>query len=307
LIGALLTSPSAGLGAAAQVADSVAARLRASLSRLDTLVASTPQGSAELAARAVEAGVDLLVVLGGDGLAHVALQVCADSETLLAVIPAGTGNDLARALGCPLEPFAATEAILAELAAGRSHRIDLGRIAGGGSCSGAWFGTVLCAGFDSRVNELANRLRWPRGPRRYDLAILSELVRLRPGPLEVRTPAETLRLDATMVAVGNAAWYGGGIPICPDAVLDDGLFDLTVVAAMSRTELARVLPRLRTGRHVDHPAVTALRAASVTLSGGSVGVREWIGYADGERQAGLPLTLSCEAGVLRVVAPGLSG
>jgi diacylglycerol kinase (ATP) len=293
VIAALLVSPAAGMGAAARVAGRVAATLRQSVDHLETLVADSAAGSAALARRAVDAQVDVLVTLGGDGLAHVALQACAGTATALGVVPAGTGNDLARALAVPADPLAAAAAVGSALLSGRLRSLDLGRVAGG-----SWFATVLCAGFDSLVNERANQLRWPRGPHRYDVAILAELGRLRPRPLVVETDTEVMRLEATMVSVGNLPFYGGGIPICPDAVADDGLLDITVVGATSRRDLVAVLPRLRTGRHVDHPAVTTLRARSVHLAGRN----KWVAYADGERQARLPLTVRCVPSALSVVA-----
>ncbi|HEX3779163.1 MAG TPA: YegS/Rv2252/BmrU family lipid kinase [Pseudonocardiaceae bacterium] len=292
MIAALLVSPAAGKGTAARVAGSVAQRLRGAVDRLDTLVADSAQGSALLAKQAVDAGVDVLITLGGDGLAHTAVQACAGSPTALAIIPAGTGNDLARALGTPAEPLAATTLIADGLRAGGTRQIDLGRVAGG-----SWFATVLCAGFDSAVSERVNTLRWPAGPRRYDLAIVTELTRLRPQPLVVETDDTTLRLDATMVSVGNSQFYGGGIPICPEAVLDDGLLDVTVVGAAHRRDLLRILPRLRSGRHLDHPAVSTLRARSVRLSG----LNHWVAYADGERQARLPLTVRCQPAALTIL------
>jgi diacylglycerol kinase (ATP) len=293
VIAALLVSPAAGMGSAARVASTVAARLRGAVDRLETLVADSPQGSALLAKRAVDAGADVLIALGGDGLAHTAVQACAGSPTALAVIPAGTGNDLARALGAPPDALTASIRTADALRAGLTRRIDLGRVAGG-----SWFATVLCAGFDSAVSERVNALRWPPGPRRYDLAIVAELTRLRPQPLVVETDDTTLRLDATMVSVGNSRFYGGGIPICPEAVLDDGLLDVTVVGAAHRRDLLRILPRLRTGRHLDHPAVSTLRARSIRLSG----LNHWVAYADGERQARLPLTVRCLPGALTVLA-----
>jgi diacylglycerol kinase (ATP) len=294
VIAALLVSPAAGTGAAARVAGRVAATLRTSVDHLDTLVAGSAAGSTALAKRAVDAGVDVLVVLGGDGLAHLAVQACAGSATALAVVPAGTGNDLARALCVPSEPLPAAAAVADAIRTGRLVSMDLGRVAGG-----SWFATVLCAGFDSAVNERANKLRWPSGPRRYDVAILAELARVRPHPLVVETDTTVLRLDATMVSVGNLPFYGGGIPICPDAVPDDGLLDITVVGATTRRDLLTMLPTLRSGRHVDHPAVTTLRARSVHLAGRN----HWVAYADGERQARLPLTVRCVRSALSVVSP----
>jgi diacylglycerol kinase (ATP) len=272
----------------------VAASLRSGVDRLDTFIADSAAGSAALAARAVRSGADALVTLGGDGLAHLALQACAGSKTALAVVPAGAGNDLARALGLPTDPVETAQAIAAGLLTRRSRPMDLGRIAGG-----AWFSTVLCAGFDAAVNARANQLRWPRGPRKYDLAILIELIRLRPAPLVVEADGTTLRMDATLVAVGNTRYYGGGIPICPEAIDDDGRLELTIVGAISRIDLLRMLPTLRTGTHTRHPEVTTVSARKVRLSGQG----GWFAYADGERQARLPLTVSCVPGALRVVVP----
>jgi diacylglycerol kinase (ATP) len=241
-----------------------------------------------LARKAVADGVDVLVVLGGDGGAHLGVQACAESGTAFAVVPAGTGNDLAAALG-----MTCVEDVVAGLRGGVRRPFDLGRVS-----NGAWFATVLCAGFDSAVNERANAMRWPAGPRRYDLAILAEMVALRAWPLVVETEHGVEELDATLVAVGNTTSYGGGIPVCPAADPADGLFDVTVLTAVSRTALVRMLPTLRTGHHVDHGAVRTLRAKSVRLAGDN----GWVGYADGERIVELPLSVECRSGALTVVS-----
>ncbi|MCP3803721.1 sphingosine kinase [Allokutzneria sp. A3M-2-11 16] len=290
----LVVSPASGAGAAARVAGSVVARIRPAAGELVQSVASSGEHAIELAHRAVESGVDVLAMLGGDGAAHAGLQACAESATAFAVIPAGTGNDLATALGWPKTSLAAADAFAAALTRGSWGRLDLGRVEGG-----AWFATVLCAGFDSAVNERANRMRWPRGPKRYDLAILAELAHLRARPLVVETEHERLELDATLVAVGNTACYGGGIPVCPDADAGDGLFDLTVVTAAPRALMVKMLPRLRSGRHVELPEVRTLRARSVRLGGDN----DWVAYADGERQAELPLAVTSVPGALRVLVP----
>lgn len=290
----LLVNPAAGAGNAATVAGSVADALRGASDRLELLAATEPAGFADMARRAVERGADVLAVLGGDGAAHAALQVCAGSDTALATIPAGTGNDLAKALAVPEDPVRAATVLADALRTGRRRQLDLGRIAGG-----AWFGTVLCAGFDAAVNERANRMRWPTDTRRYDLAIVRELMSLRPRPLVVDGPAGRIELTATMVELGNTPFYGGGIPICPDADPTDGLLDVTIVGALSRRRILSLLPTLRTGRHVNRPEVTTLRARSVHLGGNN----GWIAYADGERQARLPLTVTCVPRAASVIVP----
>lgn len=287
---ALVVHPDSGRGAAARVAGSVAERLRAGVDRLDLHAANTVEQSRALVRRSHAEGLDVLVVLGGDGAAHQAVQFCADTDVALGVVPCGTGNDFARALSMPSGPLDAADAIVAALREGRSRRIDLGRV------GEVWFGTVLCAGFDAKVNERANSLPWPKGPRRYDAAILAELAALRPRPLVVETDDERIELDATQVALGNTPWYGGGIPVCPAADPEDGLFDVTILGPAPRRELIRIVPSLRSGDHIDHPAVRTLRARSVELYG-----NDWPVYADGESLGALPVSAHCVPKALTVL------
>jgi diacylglycerol kinase (ATP) len=291
---ALAVHPASGHGTAARIADTVAARLRTAVDRLDVLVANSVEESRALMRGAHDAGLDVLVVLGGDGAAHQGVQFCASHDVALGLVPAGTGNDLARALGVPGEPMAAVDALAAALRAGSRRRIDLGRINGGFGT--AWFAAVLCAGFDASVNERANRMRWPSGPRRYDLAILAELASFRPRPVVLDLDGELLELDAALVAVGNTPFYGGGIPVCPGAKPDDGLFDVTVIGQATRRTLLGLLPGLRTGKHVNHPAVQTHRARSVRIDGNT-----WPAYADGEPQGRVPITATCVPDALTVV------
>ncbi|MGH3879070.1 MAG: diacylglycerol/lipid kinase family protein [Actinophytocola sp.] len=289
---AMVVHPASGLGRAGRIADTVADRLRGAVDDLVTVAASTVEESRRLMEQAHGAKLDVLVVVGGDGSAHQGVQFCADTGVALGVVPAGTGNDLARTLGAPKDPLAATDALVAALKAGERTRMDLGRVSGG-----PWFAGVLCAGFDSAVNERANRMRWPSGPRRYDLAILAELARLRPGPLTVVEDGTRAEHEATQIAIGNIPHYGGGIPICPDADPTDGQFDITLVGRASRLDMVKMLPGLRTGNHVHNPIVSCSRARQVRLGEAN----GWVAYADGERIGPLPVEVSCVPDALTVV------
>ncbi len=288
----MVVHPASGLGRAGRIADTVADRLRGAVDDLVTVAASTVEESRRLMEQAHGAKLDVLVVVGGDGSAHQGVQFCADTGVALGVVPAGTGNDLARTLGAPKDPLAATDALVAALKAGERTRMDLGRVSGG-----PWFAGVLCAGFDSAVNERANRMRWPSGPRRYDLAILAELARLRPGPLTVVEDGTRAEHEATQIAIGNIPHYGGGIPICPDADPTDGQFDITLVGRASRLDMVKMLPGLRTGNHVHNPIVSCSRARQVRLGEAN----GWVAYADGERIGPLPVEVSCVPDALTVV------
>ncbi|MGY1679836.1 diacylglycerol kinase family protein [Geodermatophilus sp. SYSU D01176] len=286
-------SPAAGRGRARAVAGAVLDALRAAGLRPRVLPAATRTAAERQAAEAVAAGAAAVVAIGGDGAAHAALQAVAGSGTPLAVVPAGTGNDLALALGVPADPGAAAEAAATDLRAGRGCVLDAGRT------GDRWWATVLCCGFDSAVTDRANRLRWPRGPRRYDVAVLAELARLRPRALTLVLDGEPRAGPVTLVAVGNTPCYGGGMRVCPAADPADGTFDVTVVGPVSRRDLVRTRPRLTAGTHVDHPAVTVHRARRVELAGEGLST-----YADGEPVAPLPAASVCVPGALTVVGAG---
>jgi diacylglycerol kinase (ATP) len=286
---AVLVSAAAGRGRAQALGGAVLDGLRAAGLSPRVLPAATGAEAERLAVAAVADGVAGVVAVGGDGAAHAALQAVAGTTTPLGVVPTGTGNDLALALGVPGDPLAAVRAVGEDLVSGRSRSIDAGRV------GERWWATVLCCGFDSAVTDRANRLRWPRGRRRYDLAVLLELARLRPYEVTLTVDGATRTLPATMVAVGNTAWYGGGLRICPDADPADGLLDVTIVGATSRLELIRTKPRLADGSHVLHPSVEVVRAARVELACPGVTT-----YADGEPVAPLPVVIDCVPGAVRV-------
>ncbi|EIE99346.1 diacylglycerol/lipid kinase family protein [Saccharomonospora glauca] len=293
----LAVHPDSGRGAAARIAGTVAERLRAEADHLELITATSFERFRQRVAECRSAGLDALVVLGGDGAVHRAVQCCADTDVALGLVPCGTGNDFARALGIPRDPSTALATLVSALRHGRRRRLDLGRVDGTDPAEPRWFGTVLCTGFDAAVNARANSLRWPHGPHRYDLALLRELVSLRPRPVVVDTDTGRLTTQATLVAVGNTAFYGGGIPICPAATYDDGMFDVTIVGPVSPWRLARILPRLRTGTHVRNPSVHTLRASRVFVAGDP----GWPVFADGDPCGALPVTVTCVPGALSVL------
>ena len=293
---AVLVSPAAGRGRAPAVAAGVLDTLRSAGVTPHVRPATTRAEAERQAAAAVAEGTDVVVAVGGDGAAHAGLQAVAGTATPLGVVPAGTGNDLALALGVPTDPRAAARAVAEDLQAGRATTVDAGRT------GERWWATVLCCGFDSAVTDRANRLRWPRGPRRYDLAILAELAQLRPREVSLTVDGAGSQLEVTLVAVANTAWYGGGLRIAPGADPADGLLEVVVVGPVSRRELVRTRPRLAAGTHVDHPAVTVLRGREVALHGSGL-----VTYADGEPVSPLPAVSVCVPGALAVLGTDRRG
>ncbi|MHB9754838.1 diacylglycerol kinase [Streptomyces sp. BYX5S] len=294
----LFVNPTAGRGRGAQAAQPAASALRAAGFQVRTVVGEDAADALARARAAVAEGTGALVAVGGDGLVNLALQAVAGTDTPLGIVAVGTGNDFARALGLPIRDPAAAGRLVADALKGALVReVDLGRI------GDHWFGTVLASGFDSRVNDRGNRMRLPLGRFKYDLAIARELATFKAVPFRLTLDDGSVReVPATLIAVGNGTSYGGGMRICADADLSDGLFDVTVVGDCSRATLLRVFPRVYKGTHLDHPAVSVHRAARVELAAEDI-----TGYADGEPVGALPLVAECVPGAVRILTGGRTG
>lgn len=285
---ALLTNPTAGKGKGARARDAVLPRLRDAGFVVRNLEGRDADEALDLARQCVSDGVDALVVCGGDGMVHLGAQAVATTGIPLGIVPAGTGNDVARYFDIPRkDPLAAADRVIAF----QPRTIDLAR-------SGTkYFVTVLAAGFDAIVNERANRMTWPRGQMRYNLATLAELRVFQPLPYTIELDGVSRRLDAMLVAVGNGSSFGGGLRITEGAVLDDGLLDVVIIKPMSKASLIRTYPKLFKGTHVTHPQYEHHLARTVTVAAPGI-----VSYADGERFGPLPLTIECAPGALSVLA-----
>ena len=290
----LMINPTSGKNTGAQVGQQALSLLRdAGVDVLD-LSASDARSAVEQGRAAIESGaIDRLVVGGGDGMVHLGANLCAGTPVPLGVIAAGTGNDIARELGLPVRDAAAS---VQRILSGSTRQVDAARhtTATGGQ---KWFLGVLAAGFDAVVNERANQLTWPKGPMRYNLAILRELPVFRAIPYTLVLDGERIDTEAMLVAVGNGPAYGGGMRVTPDASFDDGLLDVLILRKISTFEFLRVFPRVFKGTHVSHHAVQIRRARTVSLEAKGI-----VSYADGERFAPLPMSMEVVPGALTVLA-----
>ncbi len=286
---ALLTNPTSGKGRGNRTAALALPRLREAGFAVRSLVGRDADEARGLAERAVADGVDRLVVVGGDGMVHLAVQALVGTSTSLGIIPCGTGNDVARYLDLPrTDPQLAADVVIGS----RTRRIDVAR-------SGAtYFVTVLAAGFDSRVNERANAMSWPRGQMRYNVATLAELRVFEPLPYTLELDGEVRQLEAMLVAVGNGPSFGGGLRITHGASIDDGWLDVVVIKTISKLDLVRTYPKLFSGGHTRHPQYEHHRVRSVTVAAPGI-----VAYADGERIGALPLTVDVAPLALKVLVP----
>lgn len=242
----------------------------------------------KLSASLDDEAISGVVAFGGDGFIHEILQHIVPRQIPLGVIPCGTGNDFARSIG--VFRLSLTEQMIL-IAQSHVQSIDLGRV------DKRWFAAILSSGFDALVNERANLMRWPRGRMRYNIAMIEKIIQLKAHNYRIRLDEETFDVEATLVTVANGPSYGGGMNICPNAKLNDGLFDVMVLGKVSRSELLRVFPKVYTGRHVGHPAVNFYRCQEIEIIG------DGYSYADGEPISHLPLSATCISNALKVWAP----
>ena len=288
----LIINPTSDKGRGAAIGAEVAARLEAEGHEVIDLSDETAASARDSALAAIASGLDVLAVTGGDGTVNLGVNLCAGTETVLAIVAAGTGNDIARALHLPLHDAKAAAKVLAN---GTVRTIDAGRHTDAHGVA-HWFAGVLGAGFDSLVNERANTWGWPKGRMRYNLAIARELPVFKPIPYVIEVDGVRHSTQAMLVAVGNGPSYGGGMLVCPDASFEDGMFDILIVHQISTIEFLKVFPKVFSGKHVGHPAVQILRGKEVRLEASGI-----VSYADGERFAPLPMSAQIVPGALNVL------
>jgi YegS/Rv2252/BmrU family lipid kinase len=301
----LVYNPTAGGGRAGRLLADVAAQLAAGGVETDRHQTRSLE-DARLAAREAAGVYDAVVAMGGDGTVGACAAGLADAgpggppewspggsgsvRAALGVIPAGGGNDAARSLGLPSGDPLAAAGLLARL---RRRPADLATVAG--RC----YLNVAGAGFDSEVNRVANqRLGWAGNRPRYVGAVLAELVVGRTAAFELVLDGRPVPMAGWLVAVANGPSYGGGMRVAPQASLDDGLLDVVVIQEIGKLEFLRTFPKVFSGRHVDHPAVTVHRAARVDLDAD----RPLAVYADGEPAGTLPATFEVRPAAITVLA-----
>lgn len=222
-----------------------------------------------------------VVAIGGDGLVNLCLQEVAEQNIGLSVIPAGTGNDFARAVGSYRK---SVNEIFNVVRSQEPTSIDLGLVTG--AFGKRWYVQVLSTGFDALVNNLANRINWPRGQMKYTLATVLTLARFKPIPYELIIDGKQFKQDFMLLSVANGETYGGGMRICPDASNSDGIFDILLVHPVSKIVLLSIFPKVFTGKHVPHPKIDIIRGKKVQLSADASA------FADGEFVSKLPIEIT---------------
>jgi YegS/Rv2252/BmrU family lipid kinase len=284
----LLVNPSSAGGKSLKLLPRIEAALDARRAGFRVEKTRSLEHGAELALAAAELG-EVPVVVSGDGLLGAVGGAMAGSEVPLGLVPAGRGNDLARALGIPDQPEAAVAAVLD----GRSRRIDVGE------ANGKRFLGIASIGFDSECNRLANEIHFLRGNLVYAYSMPRTLLGWRSARFTVAVGEERKRLTGYFVAVANNSVYGGGMWIAPEAEIDDGLFDVVAIGEVGKLRFLWGLRDVLKGTHLDKDEVSVFRAPRLQLDAS----RPFPVYADGDHLTDLPVSLRVLPRALSILVP----
>jgi diacylglycerol kinase (ATP) len=288
----VVVNPVAGRGRARGIWARAADGQHESLEGVECLATDHPGHARQFAREAAVRGVERVIAVGGDGTVSEVAGGLAGSDACLGIIPAGTGNDFARALGLPTSPHQALRVALD----GPARSVDLGAIHAGDQQVS--FVNVAGCGFDA---EVVRRTTGPRvgGALPYLLGVVRTLAAFRPRPMRLLMDGRKLERSALGIAVAIAPSYGGGMRIAPGAVLDDGLFDVCLIGDVNPLQILGLLPRLYRGTHITHPAVEMFRCRELIVE--PLTPTDVCCQADGELLGRIPATFSLRPNGLRCV------
>jgi YegS/Rv2252/BmrU family lipid kinase len=285
---ALLVNPASAGGRALDALPKVHAALDALGASHRTVTTRSIDHAYEEAGRAAQEG-ETVVALGGDGLLRPLAGALKGTDSALALIPCGRGNDLARVLGVPTDPTEASRVAVQ----GNERLLDVANV------EGTPFMGIASFGFDSDANRIANEAKLVRGNAVYVYAALRALVAWKPATFKVTVDGERHDFTGYSVAVGNSKAYGGGMLILPHAELDDGKLDVMLTKETSKLRCLIELPKVFRAAHVDSEHVEFLRGEEIEVTAD----RPFVIYADGDPIGATPAMMRVERRCLRVITP----
>lgn len=274
----LFINPTAGRGRAGRRLPQIQQHFERAGITLEVFASRAVGDMEQQVAAQVTAGANHVVVVGGDGSVHEAVNGIqhAGKPVTFSVIPSGTGNDFAKACGIAPDWQQATEALVGKLRNGDAPRaVDLGRM------NERYFANGVGIGFDARVTRVARSIRWPIGNLVYLVALLRCLYSGVASPqLEVRSNSVHFTGPVTLATVCNGSWVGGLFHIAPPADNADAALDLLIAAPVSRLRILALLPKLMRGVHMHEPEVSHELVTSVVITAS----RDVEAHIDGEMQ-----------------------
>lgn len=286
----IIVNPIAGRGRTQKALPLMERALQAQHIPYQLHITKAPRHATLLARELAQNGAEIVGAMGGDGTAHEVLNGLIGSQTTLAVVPTGTGNDLARALNIPLEITAAVRA----LSGAQTRTIDYG------VDTDAAFGVILGLGFTTEVMTHVNKFKdFLRGPLAIAAAVVKVVHALTPDEMEIELDGRKVCRKTAAVFIMNSCWTGGGMYVTPEAKLNDGLLHVCLVNELSRFELLALLPKVYSGGHVGHPAVEFFTCRTLKISA----ARSMTKMFDGTVYGSTPVNAHIVPNGIKVLSP----
>lgn len=236
-----------------------------------------------------------LVIVGGDGTLHHALKYTKNISIPIGLIPAGSGNDFARALNIPKKSLEALEIVLNN----QSKIVDIINV------NEQLAASIVGVGFDAEVTEITNKSRvkewlnkWKLGSLSYIIGVMRALFSYKLANVEIIIDGKKeLFSDVWLIATANTPFYGGGLKMCPEANETDGILNVCIVHSLSRFQLLLFFPLLFVGKHTLHPKVALMKGKEIFIQSNE----EIIVQADGELIGKTPVKISVAKEKLNVL------
>lgn len=251
----IIVNPVAGKGRTTTLIEKVSSMLRERKVKFEFALTKAPGDATELTREATKEGWQVIVSLGGDGTASEVIGGLVDSDLALGIIPCGTGNDFARSLGVPVN----IEQAVHTLFAGKKRKIDIG-----------WerdqiFANIASIGFSCEVTRRANAMKRLQGSFAYLAATYKTLSSLKAEPVRIELDDEIIETKVISVTISNMKYAGGGMVFAPNAILDDGLFDICIVGEIGKFSFALTFPQMYRNTGAKHPALSRYRSRVVRI------------------------------------------
>lgn len=236
-----IVNPIAGTDKARSLIPLINKKMKKTKVDYNLVMTNKPKEATEITRRAINEGYKIIVAVGGDGTVNeVAKGIILEGKGILGIIPGGTGNDLARSLDIPIDPELALELIIK----GQSKPIDLG------TTNQNVFLNVGSIGFDSEIVKNTESIKkYIKGKFAYTVGLLKTLVKYKFKNYTIKLDDRTLQKKCLLIAVGNGNYYGGGMKICPMAIINDGYFHVCVINEINKLLLLTIFPSIFSGNH----------------------------------------------------------
>ncbi len=252
----VIVNPCAGKGRARKVIPIICEVMKASGEAFEIWQTTRPGHAVELAKKAAQLGVEVVVAVGGDGTVFEVVNGIVHTGVILGIIPTGTGNDLARSLHISKDTTHAIQQILS----GTPKKIDLG------IANGKYFINVASIGIDAEIAAWTKQTKkFLSGSSAYIVSMIKNIITYKPIHMKFTIDGQCFEQETLLAAICNGKYYGGGVRIAPNAILDDGLFEICIIERLTKWKTLRLFPTVFFGKHIKFKEVKIYKGHEITV------------------------------------------